>query len=253
MPGIQRYAVSLSILLACIAATQRVAAQACSDQQTACNQYLATNHSTLFNDIDTCSSTELALFGRQVNGQQPGDCLACAFTSGCLDDTFTGNTDVECEDLSGSAAISQCLATLSCDIGVNAGCPTSGSGVAPVWQPETQTGPVNNAFCGRDVSTATCTASGPAGQCAATIKAGYPGTANTGFILNHLTDPTYPSGRANRLAACTLSNCAQECFASSTTSVPALGGRTNGQLGLLALSLLSIGLFVGFGRRSSQV
>ena len=97
---------------ACTGATPDCNAGVCGAAPLTCNGFLAANSATLLNSNTTCSNTEQTLFSKDTTGS----CLACAFTTGCLDDT-NGDSGQECEDTTviTSGTEAQCITTLSCD------------------------------------------------------------------------------------------------------------------------------------------
>jgi hypothetical protein len=162
------------------------------DVQAACNAYL-TAHNADLNPASgsTCTGTEKALFAKDTTG----DCLSCAFLSGCLDDTL-GDTGQECEDTGAggitSGTMQQCINTLSCDLGVS-----------PVNSPAPGTGLVVNAYCGQGNSISNCeTGTGPAGKCIAPMVAGFPAGFSATQIVNGIAVRANASGMANALIAC---------------------------------------------------
>jgi hypothetical protein len=260
MARINRYGVLfLAASLCALSASAPVSAQTCGTQQSACNAYLAANQSTFLNMSNTCSGTETRLYARASTGQEAGACLGCAFTSGCLDDSFVpaggaASNDQECEDLAatgGANAVDQCLAALSCDLGVSSTCPYTTGPVSPAWGSAVLRGPVVNAYCGPGVGTDACLSSGPSGACVAPISASFPANSSPSLVLSHLTDPAYGSGMADRLAACTIANCADACYASTTSAVPALGSSHAQSRTLFALmfSLLLVAAVFSMRRR----
>lgn len=199
-----------------------VADAGCTDHSN-CTSFVQANAASLLPPGGTghvCNQTETALYDKTVSGRPAGDCLQCAYLSGCLDDTFA-STDInkECEDATattdaGSTGVNECLATLGCDMALSAippVCNTTTTGAAPVWNTSTSQGQVNNAYCGIGVTTTTCTGTGtgqgPAGSCVSQITAGFPSGSNSTFILNQLTNPVYPSGLGNQLVSCLIANC----------------------------------------------
>jgi hypothetical protein len=151
-----------------------------------CDAYLTANRQANASTSSTCAGTEQALFAKDGTG----DCLGCLFQSGCLDDT-NGDTGQECEDLKGSAAQSQCLAVLRCDIGSS-----------PASSPAPAAGLVVNAYCGVGVSLAKCTQEGPAGKCSSPIAAAFPTGFTSSQIVSRLADRAQAGGVANAIAAC---------------------------------------------------
>jgi hypothetical protein len=162
--------------------------------QTQCNAFLSANTTTLLNTSGaTCTGTERTLFAKDPTG----DCLTCAFTTGCLDDT-QGDTGQECEDTGAavdgitSGTTAQCITTLSCDLGLS-----------PVNSPAPAAGLVVNAYCGDGTTTAVCeTGTGPTGKCVSQITAGFPAGYTATQIVNSVAVRSDASGMANALLAC---------------------------------------------------
>ena len=186
------------------------------DPQKQCNALLAMNQATFYNRTNTCSPTELAVYEKTVAGQDAGACLGCGFTGNCLDDTFLPvDINRECEDMPNTSdagdpnATSECLATLACDLGEQAG---GAVGMSPVQ------GVVVNTYCGVGVTTSQCEASstpappnGPQGVCFSQQTAGFPAGFTSAQVVAHFGDNSNPSGMANELVSCLVSNCEMQC------------------------------------------
>ena len=171
--------------------------------QTQCNAFLSANTATLLNTSGaTCTGTETTLFAKDPTG----DCLSCAFTTGCLDDT-QGDTGQECEDTGAavdgitSGTTPQCITTLSCDLGLS-----------PVNSPAPAAGLVVNAYCGNGTTTAVCeTGTGPTGKCVSQITAGFPAGYTATQIVNSVAVRSDASGMANALMACLVTSDGPGC------------------------------------------
>jgi hypothetical protein len=162
-----------------------------------CSTFLAANAGTLLPVSTTCSPTEQVLFNKDTTGS----CMACAFTSGCLDDT-NGDSGQECGDpFTTFGTSAECINTLNCDIGVS-----------PVASPAPASGLVVNAYCGAGNSTSNCeTGTGPAGACDTIIPAGF----STGFtatqIVNNISVRAFASGMADAIVSCIISSTNTNC------------------------------------------
>jgi hypothetical protein len=161
----------------------------------------------------TCSQTEVQLFAKDTTGA----CLNCALAKSCIDDTIgTGDTSQECDDFAsattapvgatpiGATGVSECVATLSCYLGVNpflVPCPlnigTSRS--------------LSNPYCGT-ASAMACQMGSPVGVCLPEIVAGFPPSFNPGIpILSNIANPAYPSGMAGAIVTCLLKTAGGQC------------------------------------------
>jgi hypothetical protein len=195
-------------------------ATGCADQ-TNCNAFVSANRSSfLLTDNGVCTATELTLYAKAVSGQSTGSCLACAATGSCLDDSFDASDVLhECEDAptttdAGGAGVTECLATLACDLGVSGSCGSFASIPAP------SQGTTSASYCGPGVTNANCTASptptdagtGPQGACVAQEAAGFPSGFTPAQVLTAFVDTSLPSGLANHLVACLNAKCAAQCF-----------------------------------------
>jgi hypothetical protein len=162
-----------------------------------CNSFLAANATTLLPVSTTCSNTEQQLFNKDTTGA----CLACAFTSGCLDDT-NGDSGQECEDpFTTFGTEAECLTTLECDIGLN-----------PANSPAPASGLVVNAYCGPGNSTSNCeTGTGPAGKCDTQIPGGFPTGFTATQIVNNISVRAYASGMGDAIVSCIISSTNTNC------------------------------------------
>jgi len=172
------------------------------DLQSECNAYLSAHTAMLLNSSGTtCTGTEETLFAKDPDGT----CLACAFTTGCLDDT-NGDTGQECEDTGvgigiTSGTTAECISTLSCDLGLS-----------PVNSPAPAAGLVVNAYCGDGTTTAMCeTGTGPSGKCISPIAAGFPAGYSATQIVNSIAVRSDASGMANALSACLVTSTDPNC------------------------------------------
>jgi hypothetical protein len=167
--------------------------------QTACNNYLVAN-AALGPFSNVCSATELTLW------EKSPACLGCSISKGCVDGA--GFPGFECNDATyatgitggaGSTAETECVATLSCDIGVS-----------PVASPGPAKGIVTVAFCGVGVSNSVCNTN-PTGACVTQWIAGFNGTSDSA-IQSNPGNNTLPSGVANTIVGCLNQNCSSFCF-----------------------------------------
>jgi hypothetical protein len=153
--------------------------------QGACNADLAANAATNRSLSNVCTPTELAIFTRDPTGS----CLNCLFyDGGCLDDAW-GDLGNECEDPLTSGTHAECLATLGCAL---------------------DSATVLSSYCGANQSVTACETSA-LGACAAVDSAGLPATFSNLNVLEHFTDTTYASGRANRIVECAVANGCTGC------------------------------------------
>ena len=192
----------------------------CVDE-TNCDAFVTANNSTfLLTDNGVCTATELTLYVKAVSGQAAGACLACAAMGSCLDDSFDASDVLrECEDApatteAGASGMSECLAALSCGLGVSGSCGAFASSAAPAQSS------VIDGYCGTGVSTANCTATsratdagtGPQGVCVAPETAGFPSGFTPAQIVGAFEAPSQPAGLANQLLACLNLKCTTQCF-----------------------------------------
>jgi hypothetical protein len=199
---------------------------ACSGVQAGCDAALASISVTagdggIFHPAHaSCSATELALYEKQPTSGDAGavgSCMRCAFSNGLLDLDGGGFVNQECEDLGNigdggtTAGISQCLATLTCDLGLTANGTDSCGGQLYSDGASPMGTVLTNAFCGASVAASTCTSGGATGACQTQWRNGFEGLSDPS-ILGGDTVTTYPSGMANNLATQLLTNCASSCF-----------------------------------------
>jgi hypothetical protein len=143
-----------------------------------------------------------------VSGDATDGCYSCLVNGGCLDDFTFGDVGHECDDLPGpfldagaQAGPSFCLNTLSCLL-------------AP---PSCATQAVSACYCGTAGVATTCQgnpAPGPInGACSQPIAAGLGFPLSDGTdITKHMTDTTLPSGMADQIMQCALSNACTNCM-----------------------------------------
>jgi hypothetical protein len=167
-----------------------------------------------------CTPTEAPFVQLDINsgaatvaGPDPaGSCYACLLGGSCLDSPTHHVSGVECGDLTGNftngggtsvPAAATCLATLGCVTGVGAPCALNSNGLS-------------FCYCGTGGGAPTvCASHGTAanGACFATEAAGFAFTStDANDILLNFTDTTEPSGQANNIAACALSNGCNQCL-----------------------------------------
>jgi hypothetical protein len=191
---------------------------ACSGVQSQCNAFLATvsvsGHPPTHT---TCSPTELAIFQKHANPDSGMStaCLQCAFTNAVID--LSGvSSNQDCIDLGATgdggtpAGFSQCLNTLTCDLGLNGAGTDSCGGQLYTSVADPMGTLLLNAFCGAGVSMATCNST-PMGVCASQWQAGFQGLSNA-TIQTSNSNTAFPSGMANFVAGGLLSNCSAQCF-----------------------------------------
>jgi hypothetical protein len=139
-------------------------------------------------------------------------CYQCLLGGSCIDAPKRHVTSVGCEDLTGSftngagasvPATATCLATLACVIDMGAACALNSNGLS-------------FCYCGASGGAPTvCASHGTAanGACLATEATGFSFASTDGNdILLNFTDTTEPSGQANNIAACALSNGCNQCL-----------------------------------------
>lgn len=142
-----------------------------------------------------CSATEALLVQHDINAGAAATtpCYACLLNNGCIDDTLFGDKGNECDDL-GSASTT-CLATASC-----------------ILQSSCASSSVSTCFCGSFSGTACISAPTPDGACYAQEVSGLGGLTSNQAILESFTNTTLPSGMANQLFQCALSNQCTACL-----------------------------------------
>jgi hypothetical protein len=170
---------------------------AASDMQCLCDKYLA---DTVGMPPPPCTATELIAF--EVD--HTGDCFYCLARAGqCLDnpDPSVGTSGVECEDtgLVTGETTSECLAVLSCDLGVN---PASTTAAVSTTGP----GPAQG-YCGT-VAVPQCeNGTTPNGVCKTQIAAGFPSSFSPSQIGANISNAMYASGRAGAMIGCAQISC----------------------------------------------
>jgi hypothetical protein len=167
------------------------------------------------NATGLCTVTEAAFVQHDITaghataagGDSPTGCYSCLFNSGCLDDSVFGDTGHECGDLpavdfGGGTALDSavCLTTLSCILSTS--CDGTPSGVSIC-------------YCGAANAGSACAAAGAGvnGACVTQEVAGlgFPIADNTD-ILKNFTNTALPSGQANQIFQCAISNACQACL-----------------------------------------
>jgi hypothetical protein len=155
-----------------------------------------------------CTATEALLVAHDIAnakvtpdaGEGPGACYACLWNAGCLDDTNFHDTNQECGDLTGnfgvgpaagSAASTLCLDTLSCILRTSCAA-TGGAG--------------GGCYCGMSLGAGTC-GTAPNGPCVIQESDGLMTPPIPSF-----SDPTTPSGRANTILTCAVTNNCTSCL-----------------------------------------
>jgi hypothetical protein len=137
-----------------------------------------------------------------------GSCYSCLNAKGCLDDNASdvGNECADTGDLTGQAAgsgVQLCLDTLSCILS------TDCQGTGGTAGTSATAANVNLCYCGGNNAGSVCKTAGAAvdGLCVAKEVAGfgYPQSDNTD-ILNNYGLQTVPSGEANEIFICGVSN-----------------------------------------------
>jgi hypothetical protein len=139
-------------------------------------------------------------------------CYECLLGGSCVDAPLRHVNDVGCEDLAGSftngsgasiPAAATCLATLACVIDTGSPCGLSSNGLS-------------FCYCGMGGGAPTvCASHGAAanGACFATEVAGFSfASTDANDILLNFTDTTEPSGQANNIVGCALSNGCNQCL-----------------------------------------
>jgi hypothetical protein len=194
----------------CVAGVCAVAACAPTDFQCQCNKFVSASEVGNVVTPGVCSKTEVTLFQKDVTGA----CLNCALVKSCIDDNIgSGDVSQECDDLQsattapsgatvlGATGVTECQATLSCELGVSPVASPSPLNVSP--PPATRA--LGNAYCGLATGAA-CQAGMPQGTCVAPIVAGLPATFAAGTqILSNLTNVGFPTGQAGSVTSCLLS------------------------------------------------
>jgi hypothetical protein len=168
------------------------------------NSLKCTGNGTTGTNAGVCTPTQAILMGLSQA------CYTCAQSNFCLDNA--SQSGFECQDLAGTfvngagATVNQastCETTLTCVTGSQGmSCPSNANGIG-------------DCYCGPSLTPSACqTATTQNGPCLADEIAGFaytPGSTAANTILGEFTTQTTPSGNANALAACALSNCASTC------------------------------------------
>jgi hypothetical protein len=139
-------------------------------------------------------------------------CYACLLGGSCVDAPKQHVTGLSCEDLTGSftngagasvPAAATCLATLACLTGTGVPCGVNSNGLS-------------FCYCGTGGGAPTvCASHGTAanGACLAPEATGFSFVSTDGTdIIVHFNDATEPSGQANNIASCALSNQCYQCL-----------------------------------------
>ena len=166
-----------------------------------------------------CSQTEAAIVNLDIQnvpittaGPDPAaGCYSCLVTADCIDDTVSGDTLHECEDLpgnftgdgggAGQSDTSLCVETLSCVL--TSGCANTTNGQSFCYCGSGGGGP------------SACASAGAAtnGACKSQETNGLFPTANDSTdVLKDFTDTTEPSGMANQIIKCAVSNKCTQCL-----------------------------------------
>jgi hypothetical protein len=166
-----------------------------------------------FSTNGVCSATEalfiqhdIAKAGQSDAGADAGaldTCYRCLVNAGCLDDTAFGDSNNECDEmtgtLNGSSKTTLCLNVVSCILGSSCASPPSAcycgtAGVSTACQGNPAPGPIT-------------------GACDTQIAAGlgFPVTDGTDIVKN-LTDTTKPAGRADQIFQCAASSGCNDCL-----------------------------------------
>jgi hypothetical protein len=179
---------------------------ASNDYLCQCNAFIAVSEVGVTAST-TCSRTEALLFQKDTTG----GCLDCALQQSCIDDTGPFDVSQECDDLASSSTdpviltpgptdVAECLATLSCEIGVSPAASPSPLNIGPTAGTRT----LGNAYCGAATSTA-CAGGSPKGACVTPIAAGLaPSFAAGSQTSSNLSNLLYPTGQAGAIVACLL-------------------------------------------------
>jgi hypothetical protein len=171
------------------------------------------------NATGICTPTEAAFVQQDIDqgnataagGDSATGCYPCLFMNGCIDDTVFPDTDHECGDLSGTfgagaqsgtADSALCLDTLACIL------QTSCTAVAG-------TSEISNCYCGPTHDGTACASAGSAvnGACLTpeVNGLGFDVSDNTD-ILKNFTDTALPTGMANQILQCAISNACTACL-----------------------------------------
>ncbi len=157
------------------------------------------------NAAGVCSATEALIVQHDITAGNAATtpCYACLLGAGCIDDTVFGDKGNECDDLAGTfgagpsagtASSALCIDTVGCVLGTS--CASSG---------------VAGCFCGSFSGSDCLTAPTPNGACYAQEIDGL-GLSSNQAVLEGFTNTTLPSGMANQLFQCALSNQCAACL-----------------------------------------
>jgi hypothetical protein len=157
------------------------------------------------NTDGVCSPSEALFVQQDINAGSAATtpCYSCLLNAGCIDDSVFGDQGNECGDLAGTfnagaqagtASSALCLDTLACVL--STGCASSAA---------------STCFCGSSEGSACLSVPMPDGACYTQEVNGLGLSANEA-ILESFTNVTLPSGVANQLAQCALSNQCNSCL-----------------------------------------
>jgi hypothetical protein len=177
-----------------------------ADFQCACNEFIAV--SEVGNTPNApCNASEVSAFKVDANTATEGSCLDCLLNAGqCLDNPALGTSGLDCDDpFTGAGAgetTAECTAVLECDTGVTPAAippPVSATASSPLV-----------GYCGTSAF-GPCESGSllPNGPCMAEIVAGFPPSFGPAQIGANIAIPQYASGRAGKIVACAINNCAQ--------------------------------------------
>jgi hypothetical protein len=157
------------------------------------------------NASGVCSATEAQVVQHDIarGAAASTPCYSCLLNAGCIDDTTFADTGHECDDLTGTfnagpqagtASSTLCLATVSC-----------------IFATSCSSSSVSTCYCGSSAGSACVNAPTPDGACRTQEVNGL-GLSTNQTILQNFTDTTRPSGMANQLFQCAVSNHCAACL-----------------------------------------
>jgi len=160
-----------------------------------------------------CTPTEAAFVQFDISkglataaGNDPTTgCYSCLYQYGCIDDTVYGDSDNECGDTLTSGTPTECLTTLSCVLSTSCAEVSAGDYA------------VVNCYCGTAPSSGSCNNAAPNGAangaCSSDIAAGNGFAVDDGHDnLVNLENPALPSGKADQIFQCAISNDCTMCL-----------------------------------------
>ena len=171
------------------------------------------------NTSNLCTPTQAVLVQLDITkgtatapGQDPtAGCYSCLVNADCINDDVSGDTNHECDDLAGNfggdgggagqSSSTLCLATLSCI--VTSACANTNDGESFCYCGSGGGGP------------SACASAGSAtnGACKSAITDGlYPNPNDSTDVLKDFTDTTQPSGMADQVIHCAVSNHCTQCL-----------------------------------------